>query len=298
MFELKKPTALEKIIHPTFHEKQLQIFLKREDQIDPEVSGNKWRKLKYNFLEAQKLGYKTVLTFGGAFSNHIAATAAAARKYGFKSIGIIRGDELDENANPTLRKAHKDGMQLKFISRSQYQERENEVWLKELQRQYNAYVLPEGGTNSQALLGIEEMMKEIEGDFDVITCAVGTGGTLAGIVSGLKKDQKALGFATLKGESYLTNNVQKLISPNSVNNWTITDQYAFGGYAKTNDELIQFINEFGMKTGIPLDPIYTGKMMFGIFDLIEKGYFSSGCKIIAIHTGGLQGIEGFNEMND
>lgn len=270
-------------------------MVKREDQIDTEISGNKWRKLKYNLVEARSQGYEHILTFGGAYSNHIAATAAACQRFGFQSIGLIRGDELNAQSNPTLRKAAADGMQLEFTSRSQYQRRNDPEWLAELSAKYRAYLIPEGGSNSLALKGVGELVDEISQDFDYIICPVGTGGTLAGINSRLKSHQTALGISTLQGEKYLEEMIANLTGDSAT--WQLFHDYHFGGYAKFNSHLIEFINEFYRTTDIPLDPIYTGKMMYAIIDLIKKDTFKSGTKIICLHTGGLQGIDGFNQQH-
>lgn len=295
MFDSGTTSALEAIEDPLILKKGLQLWLKREDQIDPTISGNKWRKLKYNFIKAQEEGFKKLLTFGGAYSNHIAATASAARKYGFQSIGIIRGDELHPNSNSTLQKAHSDGMELIFISREAYRRRNEAEWVKELQHKHNAWVVPEGGSNLLALEGIGEMVSEIVQPFDYILCPVGSGGTLAGIVSSIDTGQSVIGIATLKADRHLEDLVSDMLkSHKSEKKWQISHDYHFGGYAKFDHNLIEFINDFYARNQIPLDPIYTGKMMYGLYDLIAKDHFSKGSKIIAIHTGGLQGIPGIN----
>lgn len=296
MFESPEPTQLQRLFDPILSKKGIEVFIKREDQIDTEISGNKWRKLKYNLLEAKAQGYQSILTFGGAFSNHIAATAAACKRFGFQSIGIIRGDELDSNSNPTLQKAKVDGMNLQFISRPDYQKRNQKDWLELLREEYQAFIIPEGGSNQLALKGVAEIIDEIEIDFDFIACPVGTGGTLAGLASQLSGNQTALGVSCLKGEHYLENIVQDLAGP--AKPWQIFHDYHFGGYAKFDSLLIEFINHFKKVSGIQLDPVYTGKMMYSIFDQIKKGKFDSGNRIICVHTGGLQGIAGFNEQNN
>lgn len=295
MFELDYPTPLQEIPISFFSDKEVSVFMKREDLIDTEISGNKWRKLKYNLKEAKTQGYSNVLTFGGAYSNHIAATAAACKRYGFNSIGVIRGEELNEHSNPTLQQAAADGMNLHFISRKEYQNRDNQQWLQMLAQEHQAYIIPEGGTNDLAVRGVTELVHEIDIDFDTILCPVGTGGTLAGIVEGLHDRQKAIGISTLKGESYLKNIVNKLTTKTT--SWKLNHEYHFGGYAKFNNHLIEFINQFYLQTQIPLDPIYTGKMMYGLFDLLKNGFFSDGCRIICVHTGGTQGIAGFNNQH-
>ncbi|MFY0627764.1 MAG: 1-aminocyclopropane-1-carboxylate deaminase/D-cysteine desulfhydrase [Reichenbachiella sp.] len=298
MFELKSLSEIIELKSSLLTKKEVSLFLKREDQIDPFISGNKWRKLKYNFLEAEKNGFNRVLTFGGAYSNHIAATAAAAKKYNFKCVGIIRGDELNHNSNATLSLAHSNGMNLKFISRSEYKKREESAWVNSLAKDQQAYLIPEGGSNRLALKGVTEMIEEVDFDFDCAVCAVGTGGTLAGITLGISKSQYALGFASLKGVDYLESNVKSLVCEfDSRTNWKINHDFHFGGYGKYDNSLIEFINEFKKAHSIQLDPIYTGKMMFGLLSMISKNEFKPGTKILAIHTGGLQGIEGFNQKN-
>ncbi len=264
------------------------LYLKREDLLHPEISGNKFRKLKYNFLKAKELGVKTMLTFGGAFSNHIAATAAAGKEFGFQTIGVIRGDELKYKYldNPTLKKAQENGMLLKFITREAYREKTEPYFIADLKKEFaEFYLIPEGGTNALAVKGCEEILKEQDLEFDYICSAVGTGGTIAGLINSVQSSQSVLGFPALKG-SFLTAEIDNLVVRR---NWKLIHDYHFGGYAKTTSELMHFLNYFRQKTGILLDPVYTGKMMFGIIDLIEKDYFPQGTKILAIHTGGLQG---------
>lgn len=297
MFSSASPTLLQPIVHPLLTEKKVSLLLKRDDQIDTEISGNKWRKLKFNLIDARNKGFETILTFGGAYSNHIAATAAACKRFGFKSIGYIRGDELNKNSNPTLQKAARDGMELRFISRSDYKERDNLPWIKTLEQQDRAYVIPEGGSNEQALKGVSALVQEIEEPFDCLVCPVGTGGTLAGLVRGINHEQSIIGIASLKGSNYLEQLITDLLPDVDTNHWNINHDYHFGGYAKFDDHLIDFMMSFSKRTGIPLDPVYTGKMMYGIFDLIRNDFFAEGTRIIALHTGGIQGVFGFNEKN-
>ncbi|WP_298426524.1 pyridoxal-phosphate dependent enzyme [uncultured Kordia sp.] len=271
----------------------VRLFIKREDMIHPFVSGNKFRKLKYNLAEANKQNQRTLLTFGGAFSNHIAAVAAAGKIHKFQTIGIIRGEELISKVetNPTLQFAVDNGMQLKFITRENYRKKTSKEFLGQLTAEFGRfYTIPEGGTNSLAVKGCAEIITETEKDFDTICCAVGTGGTIAGISKGAYAHQKVIGFPALKGD-FLQEEIKPYVS---TDNWTLINAYHFGGYGKVTDELIQFINTFKNQTEIPLDPIYTGKMLYGIIDLIKKGHFAKQNRILAIHTGGLQGIEGMN----
>jgi len=238
------------------------------------------------------------LTFGGAFSNHIVATAIAAQLNGFKSIGIIRGDELGRDlaktlaSNSTLREAHRNGMLFKFISREAYREKSEKSFLNQLKETYgNFYLIPEGGTNRLALKGCEEIVTKEDSKFDYICCAIGTGGTISGLINAAEIHQKILGFRALKG-NFLQDEIEKFTTKK---NWQLATSYHFGGYAKYNEVLIRFINQFSKENQIVLDPIYTGKMLFGILDLISKDYFPVNSNILAIHTGGLQGIEGVNE---
>ncbi|WP_142784000.1 1-aminocyclopropane-1-carboxylate deaminase/D-cysteine desulfhydrase [Changchengzhania lutea] len=271
----------------------LNLFIKREDAIHLFVSGNKYRKLKYNLIEAEKQGLKTLVTFGGAYSNHVAAVASAGKQLGFNTIGYIRGEELHASisSNPTLNFAHACGMQLQFISRADYRKKSTADFINQLKVCHgNFYLIPEGGTNKLAIKGCEEILNEADKHFDYICCAVGTGGTIAGLINCSKPSQQVLGFPALKGD-FLQQDISKFAV---TDNWKLITDYHFGGYAKINSELISFINQFKASQNILLDPIYTGKMMFGIFDLIKKGYFPKGSNILAIHTGGLQGVAGMN----
>lgn len=272
---------------------KLSLHIRREDMIHPVVSGNKYRKLKYNLEEAQIKGFKTLLTFGGAFSNHIAAVAFAGHKNGFKTIGVIRGDELKNKytSNPTLDFADKMGMKLEFITRDEYKQKDSEGFLQQLRDCFgDFYLIPEGGTNILAVKGCEEILTKDDKQYDYVCCAVGTGGTISGIINASFPYQKILGFPALKGD-FLKNDIRNFATGD---NWELITDYHFGGYGKTNDELIRFINLFYEKYKIPLDPIYTGKMMFGICNLAENGYFAKNSRILAIHTGGIQGIQGMN----
>ncbi|WP_338409114.1 pyridoxal-phosphate dependent enzyme [uncultured Flavobacterium sp.] len=271
----------------------VELFIKREDLIHPLISGNKFRKLKYNLIQAQKENKSTLLTFGGAFSNNVLAVASAGYENNFKTIGIIRGEELATTAevNPTLQKAQSLGMQFKFISRAAYRNKNNSEFLKDLEKEFgNFYLLPEGGTNDLAILGCEEILTNEYKKFTHVCCSVGTGGTIAGIINSSFNDQQIIGFPSLKGD-FISKEISNFTKKK---NWSIDSDYHFGGYGKVSDNLIRFINDFHQVHQIPLDPIYTGKMMFGIFDLIKKDYFEKGSKILAIHTGGLQGIKGMN----
>jgi 1-aminocyclopropane-1-carboxylate deaminase len=271
-----------------------QVYLKPEYLSHPYISGNKYRKLKYNLIEAKKTGKDTLLTFGGAYSNHIAAVAAVGREFEFKTIGIIRGEELalKIGSNPTLKFAQSCGMTLKFISREKYAHKTGDTYISELKNEFgDFYLIPEGGTNTLAIKGCEEILTDIDKEYDYICCSVGTGGTISGLINSTCQHQKILGFPALKGD-FLSEEITKFVTNE---NWELIADYHFGGYGKVSDSLIEFINNFKKVYNIPLDPIYTGKMMYGIYDLIDKGYFPKNSKILAIHTGGLQGIEGMNQ---
>lgn len=272
----------------------ISLHFKREDLLHPIISGNKFRKLKYNLEEAKKQNKKVLLTFGGAFSNHILAVAGAGKEYGFETIGIIRGEEIQDKIpeNPTLFQAQQLGMKFVFISREQYRLKENPDFIEQLRKDFGEfYLLPEGGTNELAIKGCEEILIETDAEFTHICSSIGTGGTITGIINSSNNNQNIIGFSSLKGD-FLQNDITKFANKQ---NWTVNCDYHFGGYGKVTDELIDFINSFYLEHQIPLDPIYTGKMMFGILNLIENNYFPANSKILAIHTGGLQGIAGMNK---
>lgn len=273
----------------------LELFIKREDLIHPLISGNKFRKLKYNLLQAKAENQTTLLTFGGAFSNHILAVACAGFEHNFKTIGIIRGEELIDkiNENPTLKKAQELGMQFKFVSREWYRTKNENESIEQLKNEFGGfYLLPEGGTNELAIKGCEEILTNEDEIFTHICCSIGTGGTISGIINSSFSGQQVIGFPSLKGD-FISKEISNFVHKA---NWNIISDYHFGGYGKISDELIRFINDFYSQHKIPLDPIYTGKMMFGIDDLIKNNYFPKGSKILAIHTGGLQGINGMNAL--
>jgi len=272
-----------------------KLFVKREDLLHPHTSGNKYRKLFYNLRQAKDDKFDTLLTFGGAYSNHIAAVAAAGEEYGFKTIGVIRGNELNikENLNPTLHFAFDRGMKLHFISREEYRRKNEHELINKLEEIFGEfYLLPEGGTNQLAIKGCQEILVDEDEQFDLICVPVGTGGTMAGIIESSNTNQMIIGFSALKGQ-FQREEIKKYTSNN---NFKIIDDYSFGGYAKIDLDLIRFINDFKKKTGIPLDPVYTGKMMYGIIDLINKNKLKKNSRILAIHTGGLQGIQGMNQV--
>ena len=279
-------------IHITFPN-NISLSIKREDLIHPFVSGNKFRKLKYNLLQAKAENKSALLTFGGAFSNHIAAVAYAGKENGFKTIGVIRGDELGDKIedNPTLKFAQENGMQFEFVTREDYRHKSEVSFIEKLRDKFgDFYLVPEGGTNAFAVKGCEEILTQEDAVFNFVCCAVGTGGTISGLINSSQSHQKILGFPALKGD-FLTDEIRIFAQKD---NWNLISDYHFGGYGKINLELIEFINAFFEENKVPLDPIYTGKMVFGVIDLIHKNYFAEHSKILLIHTGGLQGIEGMN----
>ena len=300
----EKKVDLIEIVDEVTVENKVQLFVLREDQLHPEISGNKWRKLKYNVLSAIQKKADSILTFGGAYSNHIAATAAAGRTFGLHTIGIIRGEEMPE-LNPTLKKAQEDGMKLHFVSRELYAIKDTEEFKAYLYNHYqNFHKVPEGGSNYYGINGCMEITNSIDLDFDYIACACGTGATLAGIALTLDSHQKAIGFPALKGGEGLVSTIEGMIdkvvmdkeyASEVMESVELVLDYHFGGYARIKPELVEFVNSFHQKHGIPLDGVYTGKMMFGLYEKIKSGQFEKGSRIIAVHTGGLQGNKGLEE---
>lgn len=291
---LKLPSPVSELKSPILTEKGIQLFVKRDDLIHKEISGNKWRKLYLNLLEAKKENKQTVLTFGGAFSNHIYATAAACDMLGLRSIGIIRGEYADPN-NFTLDFARSKGMQI-IPTRKDIYGSEKIDW----QQKYpEAYIIPEGGNNEKGREGMRMLADEINQEFGQATCTIvlpiGTGCTMAGLINYLDDTFSVLGINVLRNLG-VQDEIKKLTQDSKLN-YTISNDYHFGGYAKTKPKQIDFANEFSKANHIILDPIYTSKMMYAIFDLIKKNTFPKGRKIVAIHTGGLQGIIPYNRLN-
>ena len=287
------PTPIQELKHSLLEEKNVRLFVKRDDLIHEEIMGNKWRKLHYNIKEARKLMKNTLLTFGGAFSNHIHATAAAGKEFGFKTIGIIRGEELNATSNETLKFATARGMELIFVSREEFRKYRGDP--STFAKDRDLYVLPEGGTNSLAIKGVKELVSEIDIDFNVIATPIGTGGTFCGLMNGVNKQQTVLGISCLRGD-FIRNEIKELVDSNGIQhlNYQIETDYHFGGYAKITPELIDFINWFKEAFQISLDPIYTGKCFFAVWNMIKTDKFEKNLRIVLLHTGGLQGISGFN----
>jgi 1-aminocyclopropane-1-carboxylate deaminase len=291
-----------RICDPLFEKQGISLSLARLDLLPYPGGGNKTFKLKYNLIEAKSKGFDTIITFGGAYSNHLLATAESAKHEGFKSIGIVRGEQVLP-LNQTLARCQEQGMSLHYMSREDYRKKQDANFIKTWLKTNNipdGYLIPEGGSNRFAVKGVAELMTKIPDDTALIVSAVGTGGTLAGLISGMHAEQEVWGVAALKGDHFLHDAVQYLLyeseTPNtSQKHWKIIGDYHFEGYAKCPEELLAFIKSFYQQQGIVLDPIYTGKMMYALFDLASKGLIPTGKKIVALHTGGTQAWNGMPE---
>ena len=275
----------------------VELYVLRLDIMHPQINGNKWFKLKYNLVEAKERNLSTILTFGGAYSNHIYATAAAGNLFGFRTIGVIRGEE-NIPLNPTLQFAVAQGMELVYIDRQTYKKRHTEELQNQLKQRFGeVFIIPEGGCNLNGMRGCIEILQTVKG-FNTICLACGTGTTLAGMTLSLSPEQKVIGFPVLKGGDFLKEDINNLLtsylnsglpaSVNSPTSWQLVSDYHFGGYAQVNNKLKLFCQDFQAQHDIPLDYIYTGKMFYGVMDLIAKGFFKSE-SLLLIHTGGLQG---------
>ena len=281
----------QEIFDPSFNEKKIKVFMRRLDLISHPVAGNKYFKLKYNIDYAIKSKFNTIVTFGGAYSNHILATSIISKENNLKSIGFIRGEETLP-LNSTLTDAVKNGMEIIYLTRKNYRKINDEEYLNQLRIKYKkSYIIPEGGTNSLAIRGTESIINSDE-KFEYICCPIGTGGTISGIINSSNHNQKIIGFSAIKGVKNIIDNIS-----NNVNkgNWNINEDYCQNGYAKISNDLIDFIYNFYETKNIPLDAIYTGKMMMGVLDQIKKNKFASGSNILIIHTGGIQGNRGINQ---
>lgn len=292
---LPNETPIQPLNFPLFQEKNVSVSILRLDLIHPDLSGNKFFKLHYNLLDAKEKGFSRILTFGGAYSNHIYATAAAGALLGMETVGVIRG-ELVQPLNPTLEAAERFGMVLHPMERSTYRRKEATQVLDELRSKFGSfYLIPEGGTNALAIKGCQEIFSPNWEDVTHVATCIGTGGTIAGIAASALTHQTVLGFSVLKG-AFIKESVNQLLQTNGIIPTCTLDiitDYHFGGYAKHTQELITFMQNFHKQTGIPLDPIYTGKLVFGVFDRVRAGHFPPQSKVLIIHSGGLQGIKGF-----
>jgi 1-aminocyclopropane-1-carboxylate deaminase len=285
---LRVPSPLEELQDDRITDAGLRLLLKRDDLISPDIPGNKWRKLKYNLEAAKRRGDRTLLTFGGAYSNHVRATAAAGYYFGFATVGVIRGEE-HLPLNPSLDYAVRHGMRLAYLDRAAYREKMSPEVIAMLHRRFgDFYLLPEGGTNADALRGCAEIPGEIDSRFDLACCPCGTGGTLAGLAHGLGRQQQALGFSVLKGGEFLTREVadlQRDAFGAASGNWSIEQNFHFGGFAKRNAALDEFVVDFRKRHGLSLDWVYVAKMMYGIFALAGREFFPVGTTIVAVLTG-------------
>lgn len=272
----------------------VRLFVRMLGAEEPVTGGNKWYKLKYNLQKARLLGAETLVTFGGAFSNHIAATARAGKAAGFKTIGIIRGEESSAS-NITLKRAAADGMELYFVSRESYRQKNEAGFVERITGKRDwILIIPEGGSNELGVKGCTEILETGDERFDIITVCCGTGATAAGIISSMKPHQRMIGFSVLKGANFLESSVESmLLSQDGLPRWEINHQYHGGGYAKSTPELIAFCEEFLSQTGIPVEPVYTGKMFWGLDEMMRNGNFEQEVKILAVHTGGLQHTSNF-----
>jgi 1-aminocyclopropane-1-carboxylate deaminase len=290
-------TPVVEIDHPLMKETGIQLLVKREDLNHPLISGNKWWKLKYNLKAAAELGFETLLTLGGAFSNHIYASAAACREVHLRSIGIIRG-EGHSPLNATLSFAESAGMHLHYVSRASYRLRNERTFIQELENQFGPFFfVPEGGTNNYGIKGSEEFVMKISKlSYDVVFVPVGTGGTIAGIIAGMTGKKKIFGVPVLKAGEVLKREIVNSVHDYcnmKFDNWTLLSDYHHGGYAKITAELVEFIWMMKHQHNLPLDQVYTGKLLYAIFEEVKKGSFSRGTTILAIHTGGMQGLKSF-----
>lgn len=288
MEDLEIFSPVEKISNELLTEKEIELFVKRDDMIHPFISGNKWRKLKYILREASEKDKRHLVTFGGAYSNHLLATACAAAKFGFRSTGLVRGEEV---SNQTLMLCSLFGMKLIFTDRESYRYKE-ELFVKYFKQDTNAFFINEGGAGTVAVKGCSELTDELDNTYDHIFCAAGTGTTAAGILAGIERNQFSARLnvvPVLKGAGFLQEDITTLSGSEEFN---FHPEYHFGGYAKTEPVLIDFIRTFCSSTGILIEPVYTGKMFYALYDLIAKDQFVPGSKILAIHTGGLSGIAG------
>ncbi|GAB3575200.1 pyridoxal-phosphate dependent enzyme [Hymenobacter daeguensis] len=291
---------MQELNEPVAAAQGVRLLLWRDDLAHPDLPGNKARKLKYNLRAAREQGHRTLLTFGGAYSNHLAAVATAGRLFGFQTVGLVRGDAPSAATalNPTLARAAADGMALHYLDRSSYRRRNEPDFVAGVLARFGpAYVLPEGGTNALALAGVAELVAEIreQGAFDALAVAAGTGGTLAGLLLGLAGQEQAIGVAALKNGGFLRSEVDALTqqAAGRTFRYALQTEYHFGGYARYSADLLAFIRQFRARHGVLLDPIYTGKLLFGVLDLIGKGHFRPGSTVVAIHTGGLQAWAGW-----
>lgn len=291
---LRLPSPVEQVHWPEFDAAGITVFLKRDDLIHPRLPGNKWRKLKYNLLEMNRLGHDSLVTTGGAFSNHLAAVTWTCARLGVKATGIVRGLDADLD-NPVLRFVQAQGMQVVRVTRQAYSQRHTpEFELRWREAFPLAWWLPEGGANALGVQGCSEILAETGGDFDLIACPVGSATTLAGLARSLAPATRLLGFPAVKGGQYLLEVAKNLAGPlaapifNAPDRVSLIHGYDFGGFGKMPPALTTWMAGFTEVTGIPLDPVYTGKMMYGISERCKAGDFPAGTRLLALHTGGFR----------
>lgn len=285
--ELLLPSPVEELHDDALASRAVRVLLKRDDLIHPELPGNKWRKLKYNLAAAAGSGQRTLLTFGGAYSNHIRAVAAAGRHLGLATIGVIRGEE-HLPLNPTLAYAREQGMTLTYLDRATYREKGSPAVVDALHERFGEFfLLPEGGSNADAVRGAAELPAELSIPYDVVCCPCGTGGTLAGIAAGLPPGKRAVGFSALKGGGFLVDDVRRLQREygRETANWTIELDYHFGGFARRNGDLDRFITDFRERHGTTLDWVYVAKMLYGVLDMAHRDRFAPSTTVVAVVTG-------------
>ncbi|MEU3217772.1 pyridoxal-phosphate dependent enzyme [Streptomyces sp. NPDC006971] len=285
------PSPLEEVHDDRFARRGARLLLKRDDLIHPDLPGNKWRKLAPSLRAAAG---RTVLTFGGAYSNHLRATAAAGRLLGFRTLGVVRGDELaGRPLNPSLARCATDGMTLRFVDRATYRAKADPEVLAGLRSAFGesgsaeCFVVPEGGSNALAVRGCTELGRELRGRADVVAVACGTGGTLAGLTAGLAPGQRALGVPVLRG-GFLGEAVRELQREafgGPEGTWSLDERFHFGGYARTPPELHAFADDFEQRHGLPVERLYVAKLLFGLTALAEEGAFPAGATVVAVVTG-------------
>lgn len=291
-------SSLQQVKFKNCSQRNIHIYVKRDDLIDDLVSGNKWRKLKYNILAVKAQKKEVIVTFGGAYSNHLVATAKACFKYGLRSVGIVRGDELSVNSNSTLKACHGFGMELVFVSREEYFLRDDKSYLEQLHIDFpNAFIIPEGGANFYGLVGCQEIWQEIHEDFSDVVVAAGTGTTAAGLLAGMTSGARLHVFSALKGAGMREEILKKIeygfhnaeFTASCAEKLTVYSEDYFGGYGKHNDELLEFMKWTKEQLDLPLDQVYTAKAFFRLHSFIQENYFPEGARILFVHTGGLQG---------
>jgi len=297
-----RKVPVQQVVHETFTDAGIDVLVRRDDLIDQQLSGNKFYKLFFNLRAAREQGFTRLLSFGGAYSNHLHALAAAGNRYGFNTLGVVRG-ERSTQLSPTLSDAEAWGMQLVFISRTDYRDKSEPELLAELQSRYgDFYLIPEGGANLAGARGMQllgqALEQQLKGDYTAICMACGTGTSLAGLAAGIDSTKLAIGFSVLKGEGGLGESIsttyRQLCDSDVAANWRLITGFHAGGYGKKHPEyLSQYWQNLERNSGIPLDPVYTLKLFWGINSLAQQGYWPRGSRIVAIHSGGLQGRRGF-----